>query len=325
MNRLAAEEPLDSALTVERADGRRSLRFASRLLLAPMDGVTDRLFRSLVLDLGGVAGAVTEFLRISVAPVPTRIIRRELGPLRTDAPVGVQLMAPSIRFVPESVANAERAGAAWIDLNFGCPVKTVCGKGAGAALLDQPDRIEAIVRAAVDATDLLVSAKLRAGDLLDETVDAACSGGAALVILHARRRTDSYDRPADWDWITRAVTRCPVPLIGNGGVQTPEDARRMMRETKCAAVMVGRGAIRNPFLFREFAGAPPATRAEAAAFARGYLDAMLEGAHGRHALGRFKQLVRMYNAANLFDDAARHALLRSHEPEMFRQALSAGS
>jgi len=300
---------------------RRRVQFASRLLLAPMEGVTDRMFRSAVLDLGGVGGACTEFQRISVTPVPTRILRRELGPPRTDAPVAVQIMAPGVEHLAETVANAERAGAAWIDLNFGCPVARVCGKGAGASLLADPPLVGRIVAAAVAATQLPVSAKIRAGvadaDRLADVVDAVADAGAAMLIVHGRRRIDGYADPANWNWIASATSRWRAratgPVCGNGGVESADDARRMLRETGCDLVMVGRASVANPFVFREFAGGPAATASEAAQFVLRYAEAIQPDAAARHRLGRIKMLVRYWRAGGLFDgrDDERARLLRA--------------
>src|SRR6185369_13806400 len=124
------------------------------------------------------------------------------GAPRTDAPVAVQIMTPGVEHVAATVANAERAGAAWIDLNFGCPVARVCGKGAGSALLADPPLLGRIVAEAVAATELPVTAKIRAGvddaTRLAEIVDAAAEAGAAMLTVHGRRRVDSYADPANW-------------------------------------------------------------------------------------------------------------------------------
>ena len=307
----------------------RELVFPSPLLLAPMEGVTDRTFRAAVLDLGGAGGACTEFLRISVAPIPVRVIRRELGAPRTDAPVGVQIMSPGLEHLAATVVNAERAGAAWIDLNFGCPVARVCGKGSGSALLADPALLGRIVAEAVAATELPVSAKIRAGiddtSRLAEVVDAVASAGAAMLTVHGRRRVDSYNDPANWDWIAFAVERwrgrASGPVCGNGSVGSAADARRMMRETGCDLVMVGRGAIADPFVFREFAGHAPASAADAAAFALRYADAIQPDAAAHHRLGRIKQLVRWYRAGGLFDgrEDERARLLRAADAGTIRE------
>jgi tRNA-dihydrouridine synthase C len=293
-----------------------------------MEGVTDRTFRGVVLDLGDVGGACTEFQRIAVSPIPARVIRRELGELRTDVPVAVQIMAPGIEHVSETTANAERAGAAWIDLNFGCPVARVCGKGAGSALLADPPLLGRIVAAAVAATDLPVTAKIRAGvddaTRLADIVDAAADAGAAMLTIHGRRRVDKYSDPANWDWIASATarwrTRAAGPVCGNGGVETADDARRMMRETGCDFVMIGRGAVANPVVLRALAGRPPATPREAAEFAIRYADAIQPDTAAHHRLGRIKMLVRYWKAGGLFDgrEEDRARLLRAEDAGTLR-------
>lgn len=305
------------------------VEFPNRMLLAPMEGITDPLFRALVLELRGVGGASTEFVRVTNHAVRRDKIGRELDVSRDGAPVALQLMAAGPEWVAETIAEAEAAGAIWIDLNFGCPVKRVFGKGAGSALLDDPARLHAICAAAVGATDRPVSAKLRVGvrddTRLDELIDAAGDAGVQLITLHARRRIDSYETPARWEWLAQAAQRVHarypgVVFVGNGGVESAADAHEMMMVTGCDMVMVGRAALANPFLFNEAQGAPPATRTEAARFALAYLDGLTTGRHPERALGRFKQLVRQFRAGGLFD-AVRQRLLRTGNPDEVRAFL----
>ncbi|MHC4954453.1 MAG: tRNA dihydrouridine synthase [Planctomycetota bacterium] len=329
-----ANQLLRTPLEITGRAGRRSVRFPNRILLAPMEGVTDRIFRRLVLDLGGAGGASTEFVRISSHVVKTRVIARELGPSREGVPVAVQLMAAGTDYLAETIGNAESAGADWIDLNFGCPVRRVCGRGAGSALLDDPERLGQIVRETVASTERPVSAKVRLGvrdtSRLDEILDAAGEGGAAAITLHGRMRTESYAAPAHWDWIAHAAERVHarfpgVVFVGNGGVDTADDAHRMQRETRCDAVMVGRAAIANPFLFNEAMGAPPATEADAAGFALRYFESMEAESTQKQVLGRLKQMLRVYRAGGMFEgaDAQRSTLLRSREADEVREYLRA--
>jgi tRNA-dihydrouridine synthase len=284
------------------------------VLLAPMEGITDRTFRGLVARLGGLGAAVSEFIRITVAPTPERICRRDLGP-PIGVPVALQLMTPDVDHLAGSVANATQAGAAWVDLNFGCPAPVVFSKCAGSALLAHPDRIARIISTAVQATGLPVTAKMRAGISspahLRELVSAAAEAGAAAITLHARLRIQGYHEPATWAWLAEAsdgLRRCarPVPLIGNGGIETAADAHRMRAETGVDAVMVGRAALSDPFIFRVAAGGPEPTIAEASAWALDYLAAM--GGGGPKA----KQLIRYWRAAGMFDgrEDLRISLLR---------------
>ncbi len=291
----------------------RAVAIDPPVLLAPMEGITDRTFRGLVAPLGGLGAAVSEFIRITVAPTPVRVCRRDLGgPI--GVPVAIQLMTPDDSHLAASVEHATAAGAAWIDLNFGCPAPVVFSKCAGSALLAHPDRIARIVATAAGATGLPVTAKMRAGISspahLRELVAAAAEAGAAAVTLHARLRITSYEEPATWAWLSEArdaLAHCarPVPLIGNGGVESAADVARMRAETGVAGVMIGRAALADPFIFSVAAGRPSPTVAEAALWAMSYLDAM--GGVGPKA----KQLVRYWRCAGMLADAAeRQALLR---------------
>ena len=289
-----------------------SVAISPPVLLAPMQGITDRVFRDLVAPLGGVGAAVSEFVRITVAPTSRKVARRELGP-PIGIPVALQLMTPDESHLAASVTNAEAGGAAWIDLNFGCPAPVVFSKCAGSALLAHPERIARIVATAASATGLPVTAKMRAGISspahLRELVCAAAEAGAAAVTLHARLRITSYDEPATWAWLAEAkaaMSRCsrPVPLIGNGGVDNAADVARLRTETGVDAVMIGRAALADPFIFRAAAGGAPPTVAEAVAWALRYLDAL--GGGGPKA----KQLMRYWSCAGMLDETTRNALLR---------------
>ena len=307
----------------------RSVVFPNPVFLAPMEGVTDPVFRDLVINLGGVGGAITEFIRISVSAMSAKVVRRYLGPLREDAPVGVQFMAADEAHLPASIVAAERVGARWIDLNFGCPVPVVFNKCAGSALLGKPEVLARIVRSAVAATDLPVSAKIRVGidapDRLREIVAAVVEAGAAMLTVHARLRCQPYSHPATWEWLAiareerdRQARR--IPLIGNGGIDRPADVQRLLAETGCDGAMIGRAALADPWIFAQAAGAPPPTLAQAADFALRYASAV-EAVRGRRgSLAKLKQLVRYYRAGGIFAQAEddRTRLLRCDDLDAVR-------
>ena len=294
------------------------VEFPNRLLLAPMEGITDQVFRDRVIALGGLGAACTEFIRITVSPVPARVIRRHLSRLG-PVPVGVQLMASASTYIAESARIAEGCGAAWIDLNFGCPAPVVVGHQAGSALLCKPGLMAEMVAAAVGATGLPVSAKIRAGidssEPLALNMRRLAEAGAALITVHGRLRITPYSQPAHWPWISEAVMALrqaghQIPVIGNGSVETPEDARRMVRDTACDGVMIGRGALADPWVFRRCLGAPEPILAEAQAFALDYADEIRSLRGESAALAKLKQLSRWYRAGGLFDDTDRQELLR---------------
>ncbi len=298
-----------------------------------MEGVTDACFRHEVAALGGLGGAATEFIRLSTHPIPVRTIRRHLGAAPFPLPLALQFMAPDPRHLAASIANAEQAGARWIDLNFGCPAPGVVRKCAGSALLARPAAIERIVRAATEATSLPVTAKIRAGidsaARLEDIVEACAQGAAAAICLHARLRTERYTDPPTWAWIARARAHLDrrghaIVLIGNGGIDSVAAGERMRAQTGCDAVMVGRGALADPFIFRQAAGGQAPTRAEALAFALRYAAAIAAHAGERAALARLKQLLRFYRAGALVqDERTRSALLRMRSREAIEATLCA--
>ena len=304
-----------------------TVRFPNRLILAPMEGITDPVFRDLMIGHGGVGGAITEFIRISVNPIPRKVVARSLGTVAGPVPVGVQFMAADEEHLAASIVNAQSLGAPWFDLNFGCPAPVVFSKCAGSALLDHPDRLATIVRTAVAATDRPVSAKMRAGvrdpGRLRELVLAAAEAGAVMITLHARLRVTSYDEPATWSWITdarRALDAAgydQVPLVGNGGIAEPGDAAAMMEATGCAAVMIGRASLADPWIFRTSLGLGVPSVADGAAFALRYAEAILAERAPLVACKKLKQMTRWYRCGGIFtgceDD--RRRLLRSDQLE----------
>ena len=232
------------------------LPFTARNLLAPMEGVTDPLFRRLVLNLHSpdyLGGTFTEFLRVSNQARTARTIQAHLGP-QGPIPVGLQLMGSASEALIQTARTAVDSGVKLIDLNFGCPSKGAIKGCAGSSLLDDPNSLEGVVadiHAAV-GEQVPVTAKLRAGgeddELLEDLIRAACAGGAAMVTLHARTRREAYAPPAPWERLARAVAASSVPLCGNGGINTHQDLERMRSETGCQYAMVGRAALGNPWI-----------------------------------------------------------------------------
>jgi tRNA-dihydrouridine synthase C len=284
--------------------------------------VTHPAFRSLILDIGGPGAAWTEFLRVAHHPLSPRVIRREMGEIRHDVPVGVQLMGTQPELVAESAQNAEAVGAPMVDLNFGCPAPKVFKKCAGAALLDHPDRVSALIRATVDAVSVPVTAKIRLGvhddSRLAEVVAAVAEAGAAALCVHARTRSDAYSVPARWEALARVRAMTRLPLIGNGDVMTVADALRMMHTTGVDGVMVGRGILRDPWLLarlRAQARGEPEPRVSAAdlwAFHCRYRDAMAATANSpRRVTCQLKQLYQRLEVGIRLDASGRNRLLRS--------------
>ncbi|HYC78544.1 MAG TPA: tRNA-dihydrouridine synthase family protein [Planctomycetota bacterium] len=308
-----------------------AVRFDPPFVLAPMEGVTHRAFRDAIMDLGGVGAAWTEFVRVSSHALKPKALARELGAPRADAPVGVQLMAVDPALLAETARNAEIAGAPMIDLNFGCPAPVVFNKCAGSALLRDPERVGALVAAAVGAVRVPVTAKIRVGvtdaSRLRDVVQAVDGAGAAGLVVHARTRADGYARPADWRHLEAARGWTRLPLIGNGDVLTPDDALRMTAETGVDGVMIGRGALRDPWVFARLAARragrpePAVGPLEARAFHVAYRDAMFAYVGECGVLGNLKQLYKRLEVGFPLDDARRRAVLRAPDLRALEAAL----
>ncbi len=230
------------------------------LVLAPMEGVMDAAMRALLSELGGFTFCVAEFLRISQAVPGPKVFHRHVPELtqgsRTAAglPVQVQLLGGDADKLARAALVAVQAGTDAIDLNFGCPARTVNRHDGGATLLQYPERIREIV-AAVRATvpaHLPVSAKLRLGwddmHAIHVNAEHAAEGGASWITIHARTKSQGYRPPAYWQPIGEVRARLGIPVVANGEIWTIEDLRRCQDETGCEHFMLGRGALADPTL-----------------------------------------------------------------------------
>jgi len=290
-----------------------------------MEGVTEPCFRALVLERNppcDLGGAFTEFARVTDHPLSRRVLREHLGDRVFPQPVGLQLMGSDAPAMAETVRRAIENGAPLIDLNFGCPARGALRGCAGSALLDDPPAIEALVRACADAAALAsggrvpVTAKVRSGveddTGMEDIARAVAAGGARMLTVHCRTRREAYQDEVDWSRIARAVAAVDIPVCGNGGVTSHADLLRMRNETGCALVMVGRGALVDPWIF----SGVRATGLEASEFLRAYADAMLArsrtGASG--AARRLKQLFHHFAAGGLIAPD-RASWLAERDPE----------
>ncbi len=230
--------------------------FSPRTALAPMEGVTHPWFRAMTAERGGVGLLCTEFVRISRAPLAPKALMREVVK-HPGTPLSVQVMGNDPVKMAEAARVLSGEGADVIDVNMGCPVPRVVKKGVGSAMLKDPALAASVIAQMREATDGLLSAKIRAGfddsAHVVEVARAVQDAGADFIAVHPRRRCDFYEGVADWRIIRTLVEALRIPVVGNGDVWYAADALRMREETGCAAVMIGRPAIRNPFMFAQIA------------------------------------------------------------------------
>lgn len=225
------------------------------LFLAPMEGVGDRPFRKAIAAIGGFDQAVTEFIRVPLnAHIPSLAKVYESSELN-PIPLAAQIMGSDPVLMALMAKELARLGAPRIDLNCGCPSNTVTGRGAGSSLLKDPKSLYTIAKSMVQAVSIPVTIKMRAGyedtSLFKENLLAAEESGVRFVTLHPRTKVDGYGPPARWDLISEAKALLKIPVVGNGDIVTVDDALRMLKDTHCDALMIGRGSVMNPFIFRQ--------------------------------------------------------------------------
>ncbi len=295
-----------------------------QLALAPMEGLIDETMRSLLTGVGGIDWCVSEFVRINQTLLPAHCFLKLAPELQRGArtpsgtPMRVQLLGSDPACVADNAAFAATLGAPVIDLNFGCPAKTVNKSRGGAVLLKEPELLHAIVCAVRRAlpANVPVTAKMRLGfehaDDAETCARALADGGAASIVVHARTKLDGYKPPAYWERIGSIRDAVKVPVFANGEVWSVADWRRCRALSGVDDVMLGRGMIATPDLGLQIAAARdgrdivPMTWAEIQPMVQRYWDIVCAGvATPRHAPGLLKQwlvwLARSYpEAAALF-------------------------
>ncbi|GGF82113.1 tRNA-dihydrouridine(16) synthase [Alteromonas lipolytica] len=294
-----------------------------RILLAPMEGVVDHLMRDMLTRVGGFDLCVTEFVRIVDQKLPHKTFYRlcpelhEGGKTPSGVPVRVQLLGQHPQWLAENALTAVELGSPGVDLNFGCPAKTVNKSKGGAVLLQYTELLHDIVKTVREAVPahLPVTAKIRLGyedkSLAVDNAIAIDEAGASELVVHARTKTEGYRPPAYWDWIKKIRAHTQLPVIANGEIWSYDDARRCQEMSGCSDVMIGRGALAMPNLALHIRdNQPPMSWPELAQLLIDYSGYEIYGDKGRYYPNRLKQwcgyLKRQYPQAEvLFDNIRR--------------------
>ena len=232
-----------------------NVKIPGALALGPMAGVTDLPFRLLCKEQG--AGLIyTEMVSAKGIYYNNKNTESLLCVEEAERPVALQLFGEDPKIMSEMAKRIEERNFDILDINMGCPVPKVVNNGEGSALLKNPKRVGEIVEAVSKAIQKPVTVKIRKGFSADEAnapliAHIAEESGAAAVAVHGRTREQYYSGKADWDIIRQVKEAVHIPVIGNGDVFTPQDAKRMMEETGCDGIMIARGAQGNPWIFKQ--------------------------------------------------------------------------
>jgi tRNA-dihydrouridine synthase B len=232
------------------------LKLSSNLFLSPLAGYTNLPFRLVVREIGGLGLATTDLVNARSLLERNHKAFKLIETSPADRPLAVQLFGS----VPEEMRDAsiflQSTGVASIDINMGCPVRKVCRVGGGSAMMTELDKTAALVKAMVDAVKIPITAKMRLG-WDDENITAPDLAraledvGVAAIFIHGRTRQQGFSGTINLDGIARVVSAVKtIPVIGNGDVTTPQAARKMLEDTGCAGVSMGRGAFYNPWIFQ---------------------------------------------------------------------------
>ncbi|SEM00334.1 tRNA dihydrouridine synthase [Acinetobacter sp. DSM 11652] len=229
-----------------------------KLVLAPMEGLTDPIMRDVLTHVGSFDWCVTEFIRVTDSVLPDHIYHSYCPELLNDGktaagtPVHVQFLGNNPTMLAANAVRAVELGAPAIDMNFGCPAKTVNRHRGGSVLLDEPETVYQLVKAVRDAVpaEIPVSAKMRLGymdrNFTLENAHAIEDAGAAWVTVHARTKADGYTPPAFWDQLQPIRHALSINVIANGEIWNNQDARQCLLESGCEDLMIGRAAVTTP-------------------------------------------------------------------------------
>jgi tRNA-dihydrouridine synthase B len=234
-----------------------NVKISPATVLAPMAGVTDTVFRRFIRNLGGCGLIMTEFTSADgVLRAKDKKAKRYLHFYEDEHPISAQLFGSNPQVMADAARMVEDLGFDLVDLNLGCPAKKVVKCNGGSGLLRDLPAIREIFEATRAAVKIPFTVKFRAGwndenIICVELAKMAEDCGLNAVALHARTREQGYSGPARWEWIAEIRDSVKIPVIGNGDIRTPQDACAMVEQTGCDAVMIGRMAPSNPWIFRQ--------------------------------------------------------------------------
>jgi len=304
----------------------RNIEINPPLILSPMAGVTDYTFRRLIKRRGGVGLVVSEFISVEGLTRHNPKSKRQMQFDEEERPFAVQIFGGNPERMAMGAEMAEEVGADILDVNCGCPAPKVVKNGGGSGLLKDLPRLETILKEIKKSISIPLTLKLRTGfsDASINCVDAAKMAeqcGVEHIQLHGRTKEQGYKGMANWDWVREIKKAVKIPVSGNGDVTTIEYGLRRWRETGCDGILIGRGAMQNPWIFRQFQDALEGREPyqpdleEKKAVLLEFFEMLREELPEIVALGKMKQLAGQFTKGLVGGAQFRQTLYHSHSAE----------
>lgn len=288
-----------------------------RVSLAPMDGVSDQPFRLLCKNMGS-AVTISEFINAADVPRGLNDFSRRASFTNYERPFGYQIYGADIDKILNAARLLEARQPDFIDLNLGCSVRRIAGRGAGAGLLKNTKKVRKILQGLQNTLSIPYTVKIRLGWDADsinyrEIANIAEGEGAGMIAIHARRRDQSYREKASWDAISEIKSSVKIPVLGNGDIFYKSDINRMLIETGCDGVMVARAAMGNPWIFSEINKDNLNQKEIFKTIRQHWLLMQTFYPHG-DANQKFKKHLKAYLDCPQFSRIDLHALMRNNNP-----------
>jgi nifR3 family TIM-barrel protein len=310
------------------------IRIQPNIVLAPMVGVTDSIFRRMILRLGGCGLVSSEMTNAASVSPRARSRHNQLEFLPEERPITMQLSGNDPELVANAARTVEQIGADILDINCGCPSPKVTGGGHGSALLKDLCKMEQLLKEVIKAVQIPVTLKYRAGwddnslNYLD-TARMAESVGVKALALHPRTRAQLYTGSADWSRVAEVRQVVSIPVLGSGDVKDAAEALRRLEVYQASGIMIGRGAMENPWIFMQTAqlrrGEPvfEPQAADKCEFLFRYLDIMRNEIGDRLALNKLKQLIGQFGVGLPGAAKLREAVHRADTPDLAKAHIEA--
>lgn len=304
----------------------RDIEINPPLALSPMAGVTDFTFRRLLKKRGGIGLTVSEFISVEGMTRNSPQSKRMMRFLEEERPFAVQIFGTSVKRMAMAAEMAEEIGADILDVNCGCPAPKVVKKGGGSGLLQTPKLLEEILKEIKKSISIPLTLKLRSGfsDLHINCVEVSKMAeqcGVEHIALHGRTRQQRYTGMADWNLVAQIKSSVSIPVSGNGDVTSVEIAIKRFEETSCDGILIGRGAMQNPWLFRQIHDVlegreayKPTLKDKQEALLE-FFELLIEDMTEKAALGKMKQLAGQFTKGMHGGNKFRQALYHSHSAE----------